>query len=116
MAYEIINSLRSSSIIRVTGAGFANVQLANLSTSANETIISASIKRVMWSTGGTVSVERGGETLLTLYGNGDLKPSESGYVIANNSTSNMNVSIATGGTAILEVTKEATYTTPLTGI
>ena len=116
MAYEIINSLRSSSIIRVTGAGFANVQLANLSTSANETIISASIKRVMWSTGGTVSVERGGETLLTLYGNGDLKPSESGYVIANNSTSNMNVSIATGGTAIIEVTKEATYATPLTGI
>ena len=116
MAYEIINSLRSSSIIRVTGAGFANVQLANLSTSANETIISASIKRVMWSTGGTVSVERGGETLLTLYGNGDLKPSESGYVIANNSTSNMNVSIATGGTAIFEVTKETTYATPLTGI
>jgi hypothetical protein len=116
MAYEIINSLRSTSIIRVTGAGFANVQLANLSTSANETVTSASIKRVMWSTGGTVSVERGGQTVLSLYGNGDLKPSESGYVIANNSTSNMNVSIATGGTAILEVTKEATYTTPLTGI
>ena len=116
MAYEIINSLRSTSIIRVTGAGFANVQLANFSTSANETVTSASIKRVMWSTGGTVSVERGGQTVLSLYGNGDLKPSESGYVIANNSTSNMNVSIATGGTAILEVTKEATYTTPLTGI
>ena len=116
MAYEIINSLRSSSIIRVTGAGFANVQLANLSTSANETVVSASIKRVLWSTGGTVSVERGGETILTLYGSGDMRPSDSGYVIANNSTSNMNVSIATGGTAIFEVTKETTYATPLTGI
>lgn len=116
MAYEITNTLRSSSIIRVTGAGFANVQLANLSTSANEVVTSASIKRVMWSTGGTVSVERGGETILTLYGSGDLRPSESGHVIANNSTSNMNVSIATGGTAIIEVSKEATYTTPLTGI
>jgi hypothetical protein len=116
MAYEIVNSLRSSSIIRVTGAGFANVQLANLSTSANETVTSASIKRIIWSTGGTVSIERGGETILTLYESGDLRPSEMGYVIANNSTSNMNVSIATGGTAIIEVTKEATYTTPLTGI
>lgn len=116
MAYEITNTLRSSSIIRVTGAGFANVQLANLSTSANEVVTSASIKRVMWSTGGTVSIERGGETILTLYGSGDLRPSESGHVIANNSTSNMNVSIATGGTAIIEVSKEATYTTPLTGI
>lgn len=116
MAYEITNTLRSTSIIRVTGAGFANVQLANLSTSANEVVTSASIKRVMWSTGGTVSVERGGETLLTLYGSGDLRPSESGHIIANNSTSNMNVSIATGGTAIIEVSKEATYTTPLTGI
>jgi hypothetical protein len=116
MAYEITNSLRSSSIIRVTGTGFANVQLANLSTSANETVVSASIKRVMWSTGGTVTVERGGETILTLYGSGDLRPSDSGHIIANNSTSNMNVSITTGGTAIIEVTKEATYTTPLTGI
>jgi hypothetical protein len=116
MAYEITNSLRSASIIRVTGAGFANVQLANLSASANETVVSASIKRVMWSTGGTVTVERGGQTILTLYGSGDLKPSESGHIIANNSTSNMNVSIATGGTVILEVSKETTYATPLTGI
>jgi hypothetical protein len=116
MAYEITNTLRSSSIIRVTGAGFANVSLANLSTSVNENVTSASIKRVMWSTGGTVTVERGGETVLTLYGSGDLRPSELGHVIANNSTSYMNVSIATGGTAIIEVTKEANYTTPLTGI
>jgi hypothetical protein len=116
MAFEITNSLRSASIIRVTGASSANIQLANLSTSANETVTSASIKRVMWSTGGTVSIERGGETILTLYGSGDLRPSESGHVIANNSTSYMNVSITTGGTAIIEVTKEATYATPLTGI
>lgn len=116
MPFEITNTLRSSSIIRVTGTGFANVQLANLATSANETVTSASIKRVMWSTGGTVTVERGGETILTLYGSGDLRPSDSGHVIANNSTSNMNVSISTGGTAIIEVTKEATYATPLTGI
>jgi len=116
MAYEITNSLRSASIIRVTGAGSANIALANLASSGNETVVSASIKRVMWSTGGTVSVERGGETILTLYGSGDLRPSESGHIIANNSTSYINVSIATGGTAIVEFTKEATYATPLTGI
>jgi len=116
MAYEITNSLRSASIIRVTGAGSANVQLANLATSANENVTAASIKRVMWSTSGSVSVERGGETILTLFGNGELRPSDSGHVIANNSTSHINVTIATGGTAILEVTKDATYTTALTGL
>ena len=116
MPFEITNSLRSASIIRVVDAGTANVTLAQLAKDANETVTSATIKRVMWSTNGSISITRDGVPILALHGSGDLRPSESGHVIANNSTSNMNVSIATGGTAIIEVSKEATYTTPLTGI
>ena len=116
MAFEITNSLRSASIIRVVDAGTANVTLANLAKDANETVTSATIKRVMWSTNGSISITRDGVPILALHGQGDLKPSESGHVIANNSTANIAVTIVTGGSAIIEVSKETTYTTPLTGI
>jgi hypothetical protein len=116
MAFEITNSLRSASIIRVVDAGTANVTLAQLAKDANETVSSASIKRVMWSTNGSISITRDGVPILALHGQGDLKPSESGHVIANNSTANIAVTIVTGGSAIIEVSKETTYTTPLTGI
>ena len=116
MAFEITNSLRSASIIRVVDAGTANVTLAQLAKDANETVTSATIKRVMWSTNGSISITRDGVPILALHGQGDLKPSESGHVIANNSTANIAVTIVTGGSAIIEVSKETTYTTPLTGI
>ena len=116
MAFEITNSLRSASIIRVVDAGTANVTLAQLAKDANETVSSASIKRVMWSTNGSISITRDGIPILALHGQGEMRPSESGHVIANNSTANIAVTIVTGGSAIIEVSKETTYTTPLTGI
>lgn len=116
MAFEITNSLRSTSIIRVVDVGTANVTLAQLAKDANETVTSATIKRVMWSTNGSISITRDGVPILSLYDSGDLRPSESGHVIANNSTANIAVTIVTGGSAIVEVSKETTYTTPLTGI
>jgi hypothetical protein len=54
--------------------------------------------------------------VLALHGSGDMGPSDSGHIIANNSTANIAVTIVTGGSAIVEVTKDTTYTTPLTGI
>ena len=116
MAFEITNSLRSTSIIRVVDVGTANVTLAQLAKDANETVTSATIKRVMWSTNGSISITRDGVPILALHGSGDLRPSESGHVIANNSTANIAVTIVTGGSAIVELSKETTYTTPLTGI
>lgn len=116
MSYEITNSVRSASIIRVTGTTPANIALSALATSNNETVTSASIKRILFSTGGTITIRRDVETVLTLYGNGDWRPSESGHVIANNSTSNIEVTITTGGTVLLEVTKQATYAEPLIGM
>lgn len=116
MPFEITNSLRSASIIRVVDAGTANITLANLAKDANETVTSATIKRVMWSTNGSISITRDGVPILALHNSGDLRPSESGHVIANNSTANIAVTIVTGGSAIVELSKETTYTTPLTGI
>jgi hypothetical protein len=116
MSYEVTNTLRSTSIIRVVGTAPANIALSEFATSENEVVTSASIKRVVWSTGGNVTVQRGATNVLSLYGSGDMRLAESGHVIANNSTQNIVVTITTGGTAIIEVSKVATYTQPLDGM
>jgi hypothetical protein len=93
-----------------------HVTLAQLAKNANETVNSASIKRVIWSTNGSISITRDGVPVLALHGSGDMRPSDSGHIIANNSTANIAVTIVTGGSAIVEVTKDTTYSTALEGI
>jgi len=115
MAYEITNTLRSSSIIRITGAGTTTIQLANLAYNANETVGSASIKRVNWSTQNAISVARGGNIILNLYRSGEIRLDDWGHSIANNSTGNVVVVIDTTGTIFLEVSKDTTYATALVG-
>lgn len=115
MAYEITNSLRSPTIIRVVD-GTATISLANLAFNANETVTSASIKRAMWSTNGTITIVRNAQPILTLHSSGDMRFSDSGHSIANNKTSNIVVTVTSSGTVVLEVTKETEYSTPLVGI
>ena len=116
MPFEITNSIRSGSIVRVVDVTTANITLSQLAANANETVTSARIKRVMWSTNGSISITRDGVPILALHNSGDMRPSDSGHVFANNSTANIGITIVTGGTAVLEISKEATYTTPLVGI
>jgi len=116
MAYEVTNSLRSSSIIRVVGAGTETVSLANLSTGANETVTSANIRRLNWSTNGSIQITRDSVPILTLYENGELRADDFGHSIANNNTSPIAITIASGGYVLLEVSKQAEYATPLVGI
>ena len=115
MAYEVINTKRSSSIVRFVDAG-ATISLANLAFDANETVSAASIRKVAWSTNGSIQIARNGVNLLTLHNAGQLSLDEFNYAMANNSTSSIVVTINTGGSLVLEVTKEATYATPLTGM
>jgi len=115
MAYEITNALRSTSIIRVVD-GTATIPVANLAVNANEVVSSASIKRVMWSTNGTITIVRNTQPILTLHGSGDMRLSDSGHSIANNATSDLVITVSTSGSVVLEVTKQATYTTPLEGM
>ena len=115
MAYEITNTLRSSSIIRVVDTGYANVQLANLAFNANETVDSASIKRVNWATTGNIRVLRNGVDVLQLYGTGEIRFDEYGHSIANNSTGNVQILVTTSGTIFLELSKDTSYATALVG-
>ena len=116
MAYEITKKLRGSTIIRVVGVDTVTVALANLAFDANETVAAASIKRVNWSTNGSITVARGATNILSLYNNGEMRLDDYGHSIANNSTSNIVITIASGGTCVLEVSKDTTYANSLIGI
>jgi hypothetical protein len=111
MAVEITNTNRSSSIIRVVDAGSANISLANLSSGANETVSSANIRRLTWSTNGNITIVRNSVPILTLHNSGTMMLDELNHVIANNNTQTIAVVITTGGSLVMELTKEATYTT-----
>jgi hypothetical protein len=115
MPFELINSIRSSSIIRIEGTGTTTVALANLSVNANETVTSANIKRINWSTNGSIQIVRNSVPIASLHGTGEMRLDEYGYSIANNSASSIVITVNTGGTVVLEVSKETTYATALTG-
>jgi hypothetical protein len=116
MPIEITNTLRSSSIIRVEGTGTSIVSLANLAFNANETVSSASIKRINWTTNGSIQIVRNSVPIASLHGSGELRADEYGHSIANNNTSAISITVNTGGTLFMEVSKQTEYATPLTGI
>ena len=115
MAFEITNTNRSSSIIRVADAGTTTIYLANLSSGANETVTAASIRKVAWSTNGSIQIVRNAVPILALHNAGTIHFDELNHVIANNSTQPLVITVTTGGSLVLEVTKEANYTTGSTG-
>lgn len=114
MAFEYINTTRSSSIARIIDTG-TTIALANLSSGANETITAANIRKVAWSTNGSIQIVRNSVPILTLHNTGVIQFEELNTVVANNNTQPIVVTINTGGFVVLELTKEATYTTALTG-
>lgn len=110
MALEITNSLRGPSIIRCVEPGTYTISLASLAkNSVIETVTSADIKRVTWSTNGSITVVRNITPVLSLQNAGEMRFDEFGHSIANNNTSNVVVTIATGGTLVMELSKQATF-------
>lgn len=119
---EVINTLRSRSIIRVVNDTVANVRinLAELAASASETIESAAITHVISTTEGWWSIYRGNDatgTLLLKVDSCDLPFTMYDIALANSSTSNVFVqNSGANGTLILQMTKTATYSPPLVGM
>lgn len=115
MAYDIVNSNRSKSVVRVVGNTATLVTLSELSSNANnETITSASIAQVFSSSDGIWSVYRGndatGNLVLQLNGENVLPLSQSDIVVGNTATANIYVTNSgTAGTLILQLNKTATY-------
>ena len=118
MGYELKNTQRSSSILRCVDTGTYTINLQDLAANTGgigETINSSAIKRVTWSTNGSISITRNAVPLLTLHNAGEMRFDEYGHSIANNSTSNLAITITTGGSLVMEITKDTSYNVALTG-
>jgi len=119
MAYEIINTLRSKSTIRVTGNTSTRINISQLSADVNtETVISATISHIITTSDGAWNVYRGdsnsGILIMQMFGTLDYPLSENDIVMANSATSNIFVeNTGTGGTLILVTSKSTEYPTPL---
>lgn len=111
MSLEIINKIKSCSFIRAVDPGSYVIALSELRANANiETILAAAINDLAWSTPGYITVARNGVTVLNLTGSGAW--TNENVVLrnagANNKSSNIQITIVTGGTILLSVSKEAT--------
>lgn len=110
MAYEIENTLRGKSIIRVVGADTVSLTMNSFSTNTTtEIVTSVKFTHLFWSTNNNITIGRSSNTVMSLYNSGEMNFKEAGILIANNSTGNVDITITGDGTCILECTKEATY-------
>jgi hypothetical protein len=114
---EIINSVKGPSIIRVADVGTATIALVDLRATPNtETVANASIKRVTWSTNGSIQITRNSIPILMLHNAGEMRFDDFGYSLANNSNQSIAITVNTGGSLVMEVSKTATYNVdPYTG-
>jgi hypothetical protein len=105
MAIEFNNTLRGTSIIRVEGVGAYTFSNNDLRASPNTESITA------------FEIHRNSANIASLHNTGEARLDEWGYSInANRTWANANVTITTGGTLFMEVSKQATYNVdPYTG-
>jgi hypothetical protein len=123
MPYNIVNSKRSKSIITVTGNTATLINLSSLTkepsaSPATETISTASIGAVISSSDGFWRIYRGndatGTLVLELKDSNYLPLTQSDISLANGANLNIYVTNSgTGGTLIMQVSKEATFSTDL---
>ena len=118
MSYEVINSLRAKSTVRVVGNTAVTITLSSLAKDERETVSQAAIAQVSGVTDGIWRIYRGdnetGVLLLEL-------PSFSHYAfyefdssLANTATANIHVTNSgTAGTLIMQLAKTATYSTDM---
>lgn len=120
MPYEIVNSKRSKSVIRVTAQASQLITLPQLSTNTtSEVITGASITHFISTGDGAVKVYRGdnasGVLVIDSVGSNDLPFAQYDVAIANTSSANIYVTnSSTNGTVMLIVSKTATYEPALT--
>ena len=99
-------------------AGSATITLNDLRANTTiETVTSADIRRVTWSTNGSITISRNGFPVLALHNAGDMHFDEFAASISSNSTSSLLITINTGGSFLMEIAKVATYNVdPYTGV
>ena len=114
MSHEVTNTTRGSSIIRCVDPGVYTIELTGLrGNPTNEVVSAAVIKKMAWSTNGYIQISRClssvNTALISLHGQGTIELSDLGHSVANTSTGNIAITIATGGTIFLELSKVSTF-------
>tara|TARA_E500000178_G_scaffold287532_2_gene289776 strand:- start:3393 stop:3770 length:378 start_codon:yes stop_codon:yes gene_type:complete len=120
--FETTNKVRGPSVIRIHGVGTANINVQNTlsSTSTTENITGFAIQKCAWSTNASIMIRSSGQDVLELHGQGQIDFDDEFVNIANTGPAAvgsqfLQVTIATGGTVLLRIAKEATYSPALTG-
>jgi len=116
MSYEIINSLRAKSFVRVVGNTATTITLSELSKDERETVSAASIAQASGVSDGIWRIYRGndenGELVLELPNFSHFVFFEFDCSLANSETSNIHITNSgSAGTMVLQLSKTATYST-----
>lgn len=118
MPYEITNSLRAKSFVRIVGNTATTITLSQLAKDATEVVSAAAVSQASGVTDGIWRIYRGdsasGTLILELPSFSHYQFYEFDCAVANSSTSNVHVTNSgTCGTLILQLAKTATYSTDL---
>ena len=121
MAFEITNSLRAKTFVRIVGNTNTLITLSALAKDAEETVSGATIAQASGVTDGVWRIYRGndatGVLVLELPAFSHYQFYEFDCAVANSATSNIFVTNSgTAGTMVLQLSKSATYNPPLLGI
>jgi len=119
----ILKKQRQQAVIELVGDGTANIDLNADLTMADETFrgyancnvnITSVVYSVPESSGGLSSINRDGSNILLFYSNDNWAFSQQfGYVLSQNNTANISVTIPSpGGTVLLGLSKTAGYEEP----
>ena len=118
MSYEVINSLRAKSTIRIVGNTATTITLSSLAKDDREIVSAAAIAQASGASNGIWRIYRGdndsGVLLLELPNNSNFIFYEYDASLANSATANIHVTNSgTAGTILIQVAKTATYTTDM---
>jgi hypothetical protein len=118
MPYEVINSLRSKSTVRIVGNTATTITLSALAKDDREIVTGAAISQASGVTDGVWRVYRGddanGVIILELPNNTNFDFNIFDASLSNTGTANVHVTNSGNtGTMILQLAKTATYTTDM---
>jgi hypothetical protein len=118
MTYEVTNSLRSKSTVRIVGNTAVTITLSSLAKDDREIVSAAAIAQASSVSNGIWRIYRGNDTsgvlLLELPNNSNFIFYEYDATLANTATANIHVTNSgTAGTMIMQLAKTATYTTDM---
>lgn len=120
MPYEIVNSLKAKSLVRIVGNTATTIKLSDLQKDGTETVVSAAVAQASGVTDGIWRIYRGDNTsgtlLLELPSFSHFQFYEFDCSLSNTATANIHVTNSgTCGTMILQLAKTAYYNPPLVG-